>query len=112
MIVTISPRAYTDLEEIKSYISDSLQASDSAKIILSDILKSIRSLNELPERGAPLDTIIDVKTDYRFIQSHNYIIFYRVEGTCVFISRVLYKHRNFLKVFFSDSAFDNTESET
>lgn len=102
MKVDISPRAYDDLAEIKDYISVTLQKPESAKEILRDIMDAIRSLEELPDRGAPLDTLISIKSDYRFIQSHNYAIFYRVEEYRVFISRVLYKRRNFMKVFFAE----------
>lgn len=102
MKVDISPRAYEDLAEIKEYISVVLQNPNSAKEILQDIMDAIRSLDELPDRGAPLDTITSIKSDYRFIQSHSYVIFYRVEECRVFISRVLYRGRNFMKVFFAE----------
>lgn len=104
MKVDISPRAYEDLESIKKYIEGKLQNPSAAKTILIDIMDSIKSLDKLPDRGAPLNTLLSIKSDYRFIQSHNYAIFYRTEEARVFIVRILYKHRNFMKVFFAEEA--------
>jgi len=67
-----------------------------------DIMDAIKSLDNFPDRGAPLNTLIAINNDYRFIQSHNYVIFYRKEENRVLIVRVLYKHRNFMKALFSN----------
>ena len=104
MKVDISPRAYEDLESIKKYIEEKLQNPSAAKTILIDLMDSIKSLDKLPDRGAPLNTLLPIKSDYRFIQSHNYAIFYRTEETRVLIVRVLYMHRNFMKIFFTNEA--------
>ena len=104
MKVDISPRAYEDLESIKKHIEENLQNPSAARTILTDIMDSIKSLDKLSDRGAPLNTLLPINNDYRFIQSHNYAIFYRTEKTRVLIVRVLYKHRNFMKVFFADEA--------
>ena len=102
MNVKISYRAYEDLESIKIHIEDNLQPPQSAKKIMIDILDAIKSLDNFPDRGAPLNTLIVINNDYRFIQSHNYVIFYRKEENRVLIVRVLYKHRNFMKALFSN----------
>lgn len=109
MKIEITPRAYEDLESIKYYISHPLQNPQSAQVILTDIMKCIRSLDKLPDRGSPLNTIVPTKSDYRFIQSHNYVIFYRTEETRVLIVRILYRYRNFMKVLFSDDTPDAIE---
>lgn len=101
MKVDMSPAAFDDLEAIKKHIEEKLQNPPAAKNILLDIMNSIKSLDGLPERGAPLDTLVSVKSDYRFIQSHNYIIFYRIDESRIIIVRVLYKRRDFMRVFFS-----------
>ena len=102
MNIDISPRAYEDLREIKQYISRKLLNPSSASETIEDLLKSIRSLGELPDRGAPLNTLVPINSKYRFIQCRNYAIFYRVEEERVFISRVLYKYRNFFRIFFPE----------
>ncbi|WP_303814482.1 type II toxin-antitoxin system RelE/ParE family toxin [Selenomonas ruminantium] len=102
MNVEISHRAYEDLESIKIHIEDNLHNPQSAKKIMIDIMDAIKSLDNFPDRGAPLNTLISINNDYRFIQSHNYVIFYRKEDNRVLIVRVLYKHRNFMKALFSN----------
>ncbi|MBR3624633.1 MAG: type II toxin-antitoxin system RelE/ParE family toxin [Selenomonadaceae bacterium] len=111
MRIDISPRALEDLESIKNHIEEKLQNPSSAKTIVTDILYSIKSLDKFPKRGASLNSLIDTRTDYRFIQSHNYVIFYRTNNENVFIVRILYKHRDFMKIFFNDTeTIDSNEN--
>ena len=112
MTIDVSPRAFDDMEAIKAHITDQLQNPIAAENIISDILAAIRSLNELPERGAPLNTLINIKSSYRFIQSHSYAIFYRIEDERVFISRVIYKRKDFMRVFFSTPAEPDNDETT
>ena len=63
MNVEISHRAYEDLESIKIHIEDNLQPPQSAKKIMIDILDTIKSLNNFPNRGAPLNTLIYINND-------------------------------------------------
>lgn len=111
MKVDISPLAYEDLESIRKHIEEKLYNPSSARNILMDILDSIKSLDKLPDRGALLNTLLSVKSDYRFIQSHNYVIFYRNEESRVLVVRVLYKHQNFMKVFFNDEVTLDVDDE-
>ena len=111
MRVDISPIAYDDLEAIKKHIEEKLQNPPASKNILIDIMDRIKSLDELSERGAPLNTLIATKSDYRFIQSHNYVIFYKIEEARILIVRVLYKRRDFMRAFFSGEVDDVPNDE-
>ena len=97
--IDISPRAYQDLEDIKLYISSKLSNPDAARKILKDIIEALRSLTKMPDRGTKLKNNLLTNSNYRFIPCHNYLIFYRVTGNHIFISRILYKSRN-LSAFF------------
>jgi toxin ParE1/3/4 len=102
--IKISPRAQKDLLEIKEYISEELCNPTAANNVLSIITKRIRELTEFPLMGAPLSSIIDFETGYRFLVCGQYTAFYRYEGDTVYVDRVLYGRRDFMRILFGDIA--------
>ena len=52
--------------EIKKYISEELCNPTAANNVLSIITKRIKELAEFPLIDAPLSSIIDIETGYRF----------------------------------------------
>lgn len=97
-----SPEAENDLEDIKKYISEELNNPSAAINTLTKIVKCIRRLEQFPELGARLSSIVDVLTDYRFLVCAKYIAFYRTDGNEVFIVRILYGRRDYLKILFEE----------
>ena len=79
----LSPEAQADLEEIKAYIAEELENPALA--------------------GAPLSSVADVESDYRFLVSGNYMVFYRAYGNTVYVDRVLYGRRDYMRVLFGDT---------
>ena len=77
--IKISPRAQKDMLEIKEYISEELCNPTAANNVLSIITKRIRELAEFPLMGAPLSSVIDFETGYRFLVCGQYTAFYRYE---------------------------------
>lgn len=67
---------------------------------VSRITKSIRILQAHAGAGAPLSSIADVESDSRFLVSGNYLTFYRACGSDVFVDRVLYGRRDYLRTLF------------
>ena len=100
--IKFSPEAVCDLQQIKTYISEELCNAQAAVNTLSNILKHIRILAQFPESGAPLSSIIDFETDYRFLVCGNYTAFYRVKAQTVYIVRILYGRRNFMQILFGE----------
>ncbi|NPV91059.1 MAG: type II toxin-antitoxin system RelE/ParE family toxin [Firmicutes bacterium] len=98
----ISPKARDDLAEIKGYISHELCNPQAAVNLVSKITKKTRRLSDHPGIGAPLSPIVDIQTDYRFLVCANYLIFYRYEDQIVFISRILYGRRDYMRILFGD----------
>lgn len=43
---------------------------------------------------------MSIESDYRFLVSGNYLIFYRAYGAEVYIDRVLYGRRDYLRILF------------
>lgn len=98
----ISPAAEKDLIKIKQYISEELDNPISAEKIISQITKHIRDLIDFPETGVPLSTKIGFETNYRFIVSGSYLAFYRFEGNSVYVDRVLYAKRDYIRIMFGN----------
>jgi toxin ParE1/3/4 len=98
----VSPEAANDLQKIRQYISAQLDAPVAAQKLVSRILKSMRGLADFPESGPNLSSVLNIETDYRFQVCGNYLIFYRVEKQIVYIVRILYGKRNYLKLLFGE----------
>ena len=100
--IVFSPEAVADLQQTKAYISEELCNEQAAIHTLSNIMKRIRILSQFPKSGAPLSSIVNFETDYRFLVCGNYTAFYRVEGQTVSIVRILYGQRNFMQILFGE----------
>ena len=102
----LSEEAQNDLFQIKAYIKEELQNPSAALETVSRITKSLRVLEDYAKAGALLSSIVDIKSDYRFIVCGNYISFYRTYGTEVYVDRILYSHRNYMQILFDNSKKD------
>lgn len=102
----LSEEAQNDLFQIKAYIKEELQNPSTALETVSRITKSLRVLEDYAKAGALLSSIVDIKSDYRFIVCGNYISFYRTYGTEVYVDRILYAHRNYMQILFDNSKKD------
>lgn len=100
--IKFSPEAITDLKQTKAYIIEELCNEQAAVNTVAKITKRIRMLADFPESGAPLSSVIDIETDYRFLVCGNYTVFYRVENSIVYIVRILYGRRNYVQILFGE----------
>lgn len=98
--VTVSREARKDLIEIHRYIQDELCNPDAAKRIISALKASILSLTEFSGRGRPLDALIPVHTEYRYLVCENYCIFYLYSDEDVIVIRILHQRQDCLKALF------------
>lgn len=105
----ISQEAQADLAEIKEYISKELENPAAALSIVIKIIHGMRVLQSHALAGAPLSSVADVEGDYRFLVSGNYLIFYRVANREVYVDRVLYGRRDYLRVLFGGDREDAVE---
>lgn len=97
-----SPEALHDLDGIWEYIVMELCNPISAENVVTGILDTVQKLEEFAEMGAPLSSVADIESDYRFLLSGNYMAFYRTIGNDVYIDRVLYGRRDYLRILFGD----------
>ena len=100
--IQLSPLALSDLKEIKEYITDELCNPTAATRIVTKIMKDYSLLETSPMLGPSLSSIVHIDTDYRFLVSGKYTIFYKTEDEYVSIYRILYGARDYIKIFFSD----------
>lgn len=98
----LSIEAQNDLADIKEYIAEDLENPKAALAVVSKITKTIRLLRDHALLGTPLSAVADVDSDYRFLVSGNYMIFYRARGKDVYVDRVLYGRRDYLSILFKD----------
>lgn len=98
----LSKKAQSDLAEIKAYITEELENPDAALATVSRITKKIRVLKNQAYAGTPLSSVADTESDYHFIVSGNYLVFYRAYGKDVYIDRVLYGRRDYMRILFGD----------
>lgn len=98
--IKVNPMAIEDLIEIKDYITKELENPTAAVNVISKIIKKYEDLKEFPLMGADLSSKVNVRTDFRYVVSGNYFVFYRADHEFVYIYRILYAGRDYLKVLF------------
>lgn len=102
-----SPEAKRDLDDIWEYIESELSNATAARKVINRIMDDVGQLGLFPSLGAKLSSITDAETDYRYIVSGNYMTFYRIFQNDIYVDRILYGRRDYLRVLFGEM----TESE-
>ena len=98
--VIVSKEARSDLVSIRDYIRDELLSPDAAQRILAELKKSISSLAHYPGRGKPLDALIAVHTEYRYLICEHYCVFYLCMEEEVLVVRVLHQRQDSFRALF------------
>jgi len=98
--VIISHAARKDLVNIQTYIRGELLNPSASIRIMGELKKAVESLQTLPERGKPLDSVLSVHTEFRFLVCENYRIFYLSDGNTVEVVRILHSLQDFMRVLF------------
>ena len=102
--VTLSKEAQRDLAAIRNYIRDELCNPGVAKRIMACLKKSVESLGQFPGRGRPLDALIAVHTEYRYLVCEHYCIFYLEGNDQVIIIRILRQRQDSLRALFLENS--------
>ncbi len=98
--ITVSPEARRDLVAIRQYIRDELSNPAAANHIIRSLRQAIEGLETFPHRGRPLDALIPVHTEYRYMPCENYCIFYTENNDDVIILRILHQKQDCLRALF------------
>lgn len=99
--VKFSPTALNDLDEIYDYTANALKNPDAADNTINKILDKTDLIADNPEMGTRLFFDNDLFSGYRYLVSDNYLAFYRISANSVFVDRVIYGKRDFMKLLFS-----------
>lgn len=96
MKIIYSQAARKDLREIYEYIAYSLLAAQTAKAISEQIMKEIRSLENMPERNPLYQEEPWHSQGVRSLRVKNYLVFYTVsrDTDAVRIARIMYGGRD------------------
>ena len=97
-----SPESLQDLDGIWDYIVQELGNVIAAENTVNSILTTIQTVETHAEIGSPLSSVVRVDSDYRFLVSGHYVVFYRVVQTDIYIDRILYGKRDILHILFDD----------
>lgn len=103
-----APEARRDLDDIWDYIVADLCNPKVAQRTVSRILDAVDALADFSGIGAPLTSVADTDTDYRFLVTGNYLTFYRVQGNDVYVDRILYGRRDYLRILFGEQLENET----
>ena len=103
-----SSESRRDLDDIWDYIVSELQTRSAAERVINRIIDAVDPLKNFAEMGTPLSSIADIGTDYRFLVSGNYMVFYRVQRNDVYIDRVLYGRSDYMSALFKDLLREKT----
>ena len=107
--INYTAEALRDMDDIWDYIAFDLQNGSVADRTVTRIMDAVDKLELFAEAGATLASVSDANSEERFLVCGNYLVFYRADGNDVFIDRVLYGRRGYLRVLFSDSMTGETE---
>lgn len=71
-----------------------------ANRIIHELRSAAEDLQLFPRRGRPLDALISVHTEYRYLPCENYCIFYLEDEENVVIVRILHQRQDYLRALF------------
>ena len=95
--VSVSKTAQRDLQLIRDYIRDELCNPIAAVRIMRALKKSVQSLATFSGRGRPLDALLSVHTEYRYLVCEGYCIFYLETEEQVVVVRILHQRQDCLR---------------
>ena len=111
MKLRINPEVIEDIAEIKSYIREELCNPSASDRIAKKIVSAYKELKNTPFIGTPLDSVIEVKTDYRFLVCGNYLIFYKVKDDVISVYRVMNGRRDYCRQLFGMSYIEIADDD-
>ena len=98
--IIMTPDATADLYALRDYIADTLLMPDTALTYIRSIRKKIDTLEQMPERIAPLPEESGHNHGIRKLIANNFYIYYRIDKSSirVYILNIIYSKRNQLKM--------------
>ena len=98
--VILSKEARKDMQSIRAYIRDELSNPEAARETMRALREAVTSLQQMAERGTPLDTVLSIHTEYRFLMCKNYRVFYLCDESTVEVVRILHNLQDYMRALF------------
>lgn len=95
-------KARRDLDDIWDYIVSELKNRTAAERIILKIADDIDQLESFAGLGKRLEGAPRDHSDYRFLVTGNYLSFYRVDGSDIYVDRVIYGKRDYLRILLEE----------
>ena len=83
-------------DELEVAVPRNADGAFAAAGTVNAILDAAESLVGFPYTGSPVRGLPFTAEEYRFTNTRNYLIFYRVTDACIFVDRILYKRRDYI----------------
>lgn len=99
MKLRYTPAAIHDLDEIESYIRDTLQNPEAALDAIGQIADALELLKEQPYLGLELGKKIGRELQERYLISGNYIAIYAIDDA-ISVLRILDTRTDYMRVVF------------
>ncbi|GHU74528.1 plasmid stabilization protein [Spirochaetia bacterium] len=96
--VVFSAEARRDLKAIQSYIGEEQGNPQTALKVIENILSRVEKLIDFPETGTLLAPKVNFQTNYRYVRSSGYLIFYRHEKNQILIDRIIHSLRDYISI--------------
>lgn len=101
MKLRYTPSAIADLQEIQSYISNTLHNPIAANRIMQSILENCGYLKDHPALGMSLSEKTGESTDLRYLLCGRYLALYRIEDGFISVARILDGRTDYMRILFA-----------
>ncbi|EGO5016445.1 type II toxin-antitoxin system RelE/ParE family toxin [Enterococcus faecalis] len=100
--IELTPKAVNDLRQIRDYSISELYDSKAGLKLVQSIINSYKQLTTFPKMGKKLSKQIPFKTNYFYLVSQKYLIFYQIKKESIIIYRIIHSQQDYLEILFSD----------
>ena len=97
-----SPTVAEKMRELSKTLESNYGTKKKTRII-SKIKLEIKDLQTHPYKGTSLESILNIRTPYRFLHAEHNFIFYKVEENTVFVTEMFNEKEDFLQRMFGIS---------
>lgn len=91
-----------DLDEIWDYIALELYNPDAAAYTVTGIMDRVNQLADFSETGSKLFFDNGLDSGYRYVVLKNYMAFYHIGGSAIYVDRVIYAKRDYMRMLFPE----------
>lgn len=99
--VEFTAECIEEMTEIYEYISNNLKEDNAAKRLMTQVTNRVLDLANAPEIYMKIGNADRLKREYHRMVVKNYVILYTIdlEKRKVYISRMVYRRKNYLNLF-------------